>query len=302
MAMMTMAQFLVTEMPDRQRAITKLFLEKGRLMRALPFETRAQAGVPFNKQTAVASTAARAVGETYTASTGTVEPGFEGMKIYGGLAQFDAFQVATGSGSRRSLEIAGKVESAVRNFTADFVKGDAASDPRVVNGLQNRLTDTNKNLYSPGTGAATVTRLLAALDMARDPTHIIMGRGLHRRWTVAAHNSAVGGYITRGKDEIGQPVMVLADLPVIPLENDETDTEILDFSEASSSTSLYIVSLKPGMCYGAQVSAPDVEDLGRDPSNGTQYNAIVDWYATFVIEHDRAAVRWSGITDAAITL
>lgn len=308
MAMMTMAQFLTTEAPDRERAIAKLFVGDARsgggsqLFRAIPWENRPQAGIFYNKQTAIASTAARAVGETYTASTGTVEPGFEPMKIYGGIAQFDAFQVATGSGSRRALEIAGKVESARRNFTADFIKGDSATDIRVVNGLQNRLTDTSKNLYAHGTAAFTITAGLAALDMARDCTHIICGRGLHRRITVAAHNTAVGGYITRGKDEIGAPVVMLFDKPLIPVENDEADTEILDFSETGSTTSMYFVSFRPGMCYGAQVKPPTVEDLGRDPTNGTQYNAVVDWYANFVIEHDRAVVRMSGITDAAVTL
>ena len=302
MAMLTMAQFLTTEAPDKDKAIAKLFVEEGRLFREIPWETSAQAGVPFNKQTGLPGSAARAVGETYTASTGTVEPGFEAMKIYGGIAQFDAFQVATGSGSRRSFEIASKVESAVRNFTADFVKGDTASDPRVVNGLQLRCTDTTKNLYAPGTGAPTITHGLTAKKMARKPTHVIMGEGLHTRFSVAAHNTAVGGYISRTKDGMGEEVMMLFGLPVIVVERDETDAEILDFSEASSSTSLYFVSFRPDMCHGVQVAPPRVEDLGRDPTNGTRYNALVDWYATFMIRHDRAVVRWSGITDAAVTL
>ena len=302
MPMMTMPEFLKTEAPAPDRAVTRLFVEEGRLFRAIPWENTNQAGVPFNKQTGLPSTAARAVGETYTASTGTVEPGFEAMKIYGGVAQFDSFQVATGSGGRRALEVASKVESAVRNFTADFVKGDSTSDVRVVNGLQNRLTDTSKNLYSPGTGAATITRGLTAKKMARKPTHIIMGEGLHNRFTVAAHNTAVGGYITRDKDAMGEEVMRLFGLPVIVVERDETDAEILDFSEASSSTSMYFVSFGPDMCHGAQVAFPRAEDLGRDPTNGTQYNTVVDWYATFMLRHDRAAVRWSGITDAAVTL
>lgn len=302
MPMMTMPEFLKTEAPAPQRAVTKLFVEEGALFRAIPWETSTQAGVPFNKQTGLPSTAARAVGETYTPSTGTVEPGFEAMKIYGGLAQFDAFQVATGSGSRRALEVASKVESAVRNFTADFVTGDATSDVRVVNGLQNRCTDTSKNLYAQGDAAATITGGLTAKKMARRPTHIIMGEGLHNRFSVAAHNTAVGGYITRTKDAMGEEVMSLFNLPVIVVERDEADAEILDFSEASSTTSAYFISFRPDMCHGAQVAFPRAEDLGRDPTNGTQWNTLVDWYATFVIHHDRAVVRWSGITDAAVTL
>lgn len=304
MAILTMAQYLVTEPPPpAQFGATQLFLEEaGAFYSALPFETVNQLGVHHNKQTALPSSAARAIGETYTASVGTVEPAYEAMKVYGGTVQFDRLQVETGNGSRYVSELADKAQSAARNFIADFFKGDTASDPRVVNGLQNVLTDTSKNLYSPGTGAATYTRFETAKKMCRRPTHVLMGEGLHTRFSAALQATGSSGYVTRTADETGMPIMRLGGLPVIVVERDEADAEILDFSEASSSTSMYIVSLGPSMLHGVQQKLPRAEDLGLSGENGVQYNGVVDWPATYIRRHDRCAVRWSGITDAAVTL
>jgi hypothetical protein len=302
MAMMTMVEFMKTDAPATEKGAAQLFLEQSKLMRFMPFETRAQPGVPFNKQAALPASAARAVGETYTPSTGQVDPGYEPMKIYGGTVQFDSFQVETGSGDRESLEIEGKLESAVRNFTADVFKGDTATDPRVVDGLQNRLTDTNKNLYAGGTAAFSMYKFMLAKKMCRNPTHVIVGEGLHARLSVASSNTSVGGYITKTVDAFGEEILRIGGLPLIVLDRDEADNEILDFSEASSTTSCYIVSFGARMFHGIQVHPPRFQPLGLDPTNGVQFNTVVDWPASIILRHDRAAVRYSAITDAAVIL
>lgn len=300
-AVMTMTEFLKTEAPDNERAVARLFVNEPGLLRVLPFETRPQSGIPFNQQQALPSTTSRAVGETYTASQGVIDPGFEPMKIMGGISPFDAFQVATGD-NRRGIEAEGFIESVGRNYVRDFFKGDDSSDPRIMRGLQLRCTDTSKNLVTQSAGAMTIIQLQRAIELCRRPTHICMGTLLLTRLTVAASNTAVGGYITRGQDAFGSPVTMFGNLPIVPISEDGTDTRILGFTEASSTTSVYVLSLGPDMLHGAQVAPARAEDLGRDPSSGTQYKTVVDWYATLVRRHDRAAVRYNNITDVAVTL
>lgn len=298
---MNMVEFLKTEAPPQEKAVASKFVETAPFLRALPFETRAQVGVPYNRQNTLPSTTARAVGETYTPSQGQVDPGFEPMKLQGGISPFDAFQVATGD-NRRNIEAGGFIESVGRNFVRDVFKGDDTADPRIIRGLQLRCTTVGTNLVTQAAGAATMIQVHRAINQCRRPTHIAMGKLLHTRFSVAASNTAVGGYITRGQDEFGLPVMMIAGLPVIKIDEDGTDTDILGFTEASSSTSLYVLSLGPEMMHGIQVAPPRAEDLGRDSSNGVRYNTLVDWYASFILRHERAAVRYQLITDVAVTL
>jgi hypothetical protein len=302
MATMTMLEFLKTEAPLPERAVARLFTDEEPFFRVFPFETNATSGVPFNRETALASTTARAIGETYTATQGTIEPGFEPVKIQGGISPFDSFQVVTGSGSRRAAEAQSFVESVARNYLRDFIKGDDSSDPRIIRGLQLRQTDTDVNHVSQSAGAGTFANVLEAMGRCRRPTHWLMGRGMSNRVVLAGHDTTVGGYVTRDKDEMLGNVTVLADLPIIVVDRDGADAEILGFTEASSTTSMYCVSLRPDMVHGIQAAPPRAEDLGRDPSNGTVYNTVVDWFATFIVRHARGAVRYSGITDVAMTL
>lgn len=302
MATITMFEFLKTEAPDPQRAVAKLFTDEEPFFNVFPFETNPVSGVPFNRETALPATTARAVGEDYVGTTGTIDPGFEPLKIQGGISPFDSFQVETGSGSRRAVEAMGFVESVARNYLRDFIKGDDSADPRIIRGLQLRQDDTAVNHIVGGDVAGTITQVLNAKTRCRKPTHWLMGTGLANKFTIAAHDTTVGGYITRSTDEFGLAVTILANLPIIEVDRDGADAEILGFTEANTTTSMYCVSLRPDMVHGLQAAPPAAVDLGRDPSVGTRWNTLVDWYASFIVRHKRGAIRYSGITDVAITL
>lgn len=302
MAVMTNVELLKTDAPDRVRAVAALFVETAPLLRVLPMETRAVPHVGFNRQEALPSTSNRAVGEEYTPSKGAIDPGVEVLKIQGGISRFDNFQVVTGTGDRRALEASSFVEAVGRNYVRDIIKGDDTADKRTIRGLQLRLTDTNTNLFAPGVAAGTILNFQTAKDQARNPTHWLMGKGLARRVSIAASNTTVGGFIERGQDELGNRVTFLDSLPIVIIDEDADDNPILEFTEASSTTSAYAVSLGPLTMHGIQAQAPSADDFGRDPTTGVSYNTVVDWFASFILRHARSAVRYSGITDAAITL
>jgi hypothetical protein len=302
---MTMVEFLKTEAPDHERVVAQRFVESEPLLRVLPMETRAQAVVPFNQQTALPSTTTRAIGESWTASSGTVQPGAEPMKIQGGISNFDDFQVQTGSGARRNTEALGFIESVARNYVRDVIKGDDSSDPRIIRGLQLRLTDgtaNTGNLIDEAAGAATITRCLECQRLVDNPTHWLMSKAMRDKFRIAAMNTSVGGYITRDKDSMGENVTVLADLPIIWVDKDATGALILPFTETASTTSIYCVSLSETGMHGIQVRNPFAQDLGLDPTNGTQWNTVVNWEASFMLEGLRSAARYSAITDVAVTL
>lgn len=298
---MSMVEFLKTEAPNAEKAVARKFVEREPFFAAWPFETSARSSVDFNRQENLPSTTNRAVGELYGPSQGQIDIGKEPMKIQGGIAPFDSFQMAIGDGSRRTIEAEGFVESVARNYIRDVFKGNDDADPRIIRGLQLRQTILGKNLLTQTPGPATLLQVSNAVDLCRLPTHIAMGKSLRTRFSIAANNSDVGGYITRGEDAFNREVMVMNDLPVLVIGEDASDTPILDFTEASDTTSLYILSLGPEMTHGIQVAAARIEDLGRDPSTGQRHNLLLDWFASIIVRHSRAAVRYSNITNAPVT-
>lgn len=304
--MMTMLQFLTTEIPAPVRTVVKKFVDTSQWMRVLQWETKAQAFFPVNRQTALPTTTSRAVGEAYTHSNSVIEPSAEPLKIYGGVHQFDAFQVATGSGSRRALEMEAFVESVMRNVERDLIKGDTTSDPRDLRGLQQRLTG-NQLVNNHATGAGLViAKALEAKRATRNPTHWLMNETIRDLIVLAAHDTTVAGYVTRRNNEIGQDVAVFCELPIVVIGQDAADADILPFSEAGSgggttNTSIYCVSHRPDRLHGIQAAQVRAEDLGKNPTNGVQFNAIVEWYPGLMLEHERSATRLRGISNAAVT-
>lgn len=300
---MTLLEFLKTEPGPAQSFPTKKFVETSPLMATITWENAEGTGTAYNQEASLPSTTARAVGETYSHSQGTYNPGFEPLKIYGGKSNFDAFLVRSGRGSRRSIEAGAFLESVARNWEMDFFKGSTTTDPRPIQGLQSRLTDTSRNHFVNGDAAATIRNFKRAKKLGVNLTHIAMGEDMKIRVDTAASNNSVGGAVYMRKDEsLGMEVTFLCGLPILTISRDETETDILDFSEASSTTSVYFLSLRPDMLHGQWHGPPTMVDLGRDPTTGTSYNSVLDWDAGTVLEHPRAAVRMSGITDAAITL
>lgn len=300
---MTLIEFNKTEPAPATAFPTKKFIETSALMANYPWEVAVGTGQAFNQEADLPATNPRAVGETYSNTKGVYDPGFEPLKIYGGKNNFDAFLVRSGRGSRRAIEAAAFLESVALNWESDFFKGDTTSDPRPLQGLQNRLTDTAKNLFVNGDAAATIRNFKRAKNLGRNITHIAMGEELKVRVDTAASNNAVGGAVFMRKDEnLGMEVTFLVGLPILEIGRDELDNLILDFSEAASTTSAYFLSLRPDMLHGIWHGPPVMVDLGRDPTTGVSFNSVLDWDAGTVLEHPRAAVRMSGITDAAITL
>lgn len=310
--MFTMVEFQKTEMPPATRAVVKKFVETSVLLGVIPWDNIAGPGDMMMAQTALPTITKRAIGETYVHSQGTYDPGFEALKIQGGLSKFDRFQVLTGSGRRRTQETEAFLEAIALNFDRDFVKGDQDTDPRDYFGLQARLNRLPNQVLSADPIGGTLKPLsmsvaLAAVTQTANPTHWVMSKEMRNWITVTANNTAVGGYITRSKDDMGKEVLMFCDLPILAINKDSTDTKILDWLETitaggSGGTSIYCVSFRPDRLHGIQNSFPTAVDLGQDPTNGTQYNTLIEWLASIKLEHYRSATRVRDIANALLTL
>lgn len=307
----THQEFLKTEMPKGRLAVVKKFVDTSRLLAILPFTRSPGPADPVLRQAALPETTSRAIGETYAHTEGRYDPGMEFLKIQGGRSTFDAFQVATGQSGRRSQEAESFVEAIALNWDRDFFKADADTEPRDFDGLQARSLKNGQSFQADESGGTVKPLAIKrALDIKREvsrPTHWMMGELLVNWIIVMAHDRTVGGYITRDKNAMGEEVVNFCMLPIIPIMRDAADVDILDFNEAvtaggNDGMSCYCVSLRVDRLHGIQNKPVDASDLGLDPSNGTQYNFVVEWYASIKEEHRRSFARYRDIADARPTL
>lgn len=289
-------------------AVIEQYARSSDILAALPFETIAGNALRYNREDILPGIGFRGVNESYTESTGILNPLTEPLSIAGGDCDVDQFILDTMGADQRTTQEMLKVKALALAWTEAFIKGDSASDPREFDGLQvrvsgNQLLDAGS---TSGGDALSLAKLDELIDLVQDATALIMNKTMRRHLSAAARSTSVGGYITYTPDAFGRKIMQYNDLPILIADEDNASNKILPFTEsnpgggAAASTSIYCVSFGDGKLMGIQsgdINARDLGELQTKPARRTR----VEWYAGIAVFHGKAVARLRGVKDAAVT-
>lgn len=283
----------------------EMFARQSDILAALPFESIPGGAVKYDQEGVLPGVAFRGINESYTESTGVVNPLVDAIYIVGGDIDVDKFLIATRGPQIRAAQISMKIKAIADAWAQKFIKGDNSSDPREFDGLQVRLTGNQKISAGSTNGGdpASLAKLDQTIDAVDNPTHIIMSKAMKRRLSAAGRATSVTGYVNYRQDELGRQVMTYNDLPILTTNNGSTEalgfTEIGAGGATATCTSIYVVSFAPGRLCGIQNGDMDVRDLGELDTKPV-LRLRTEWYAGLALYHGRAAARYYGISDAAI--
>jgi hypothetical protein len=292
-----------------QSAIIEMYAANSDILQFLPFETISGNALRYNREDTLPGIGFRGVNESYTESTGVLNPMTEPLVIAGGDLDVDTFILQTMGMGQRSTQENMKVKALALAWTKQFIKGDSTSDPRGFDGLQARLT-SNQIVdagSTDGGDALSLKKLDELIDTVENPTHLIMSKGMRRLLTAAARDADVGGYITWGLDAFGRQIAKYNDLPILIADYDNTGSSILAFDEVGSggstatATSIYCVSFTDGMLSGIQGGEMGVRDLGELQSKPAM-RTRVEWFSGIAVFHGKAAARLRGIANSTVTV
>ena len=276
------------------------FAETSDILRVLPFEGINGNSLKYNVEETLPGIGFRGVNESYTESTGIINPKVESLTIAGGDLDVDKFIVDTMGTSQRVVQEAMKVKALALSWTRTFIKGDNESEPREFDGLQVRLTG-DALIANHATGAGlSLAKLDEAIDAVDGANYILMSKSVRRRLTVAARTSSVGGNITYSLDEFGRQVTKYNDLPILIVDKDNSNTDILGYTETGSTTSIYIIAFGEGQVSGLENGGMNVRDLGELETKPA-FRTRVEWYSGMGVFAPRVAARLKNITDATAT-
>ena len=274
------------------------FAETSDILRVLMFNNIGGNSLKYNVEETLPGIGFRGVNESYTESTGIINPKTENLAIAGGDLDVDKFIIDSMGSEQRAIQEAMKIKALALSWTKTFIKGDNETEPREFDGLQVRLT--GDALISNGTAGLSLAKLDEAIDAVDGATHIVMSKSVRRRLTVAARTAAVGGDITYTLDEFGRQVTNYNGIPILIADKDNENNDILGYTEASSTTSIYVVAFGEGQVEGLENGGMEVRDIGELETKPA-FRTRVEWYSCFGVFAPRTAARLSGITDAAAT-
>lgn len=286
--------------------VIELYAGSSDILTALPFENITGGSLAYNRETALPGIGFRGVNESYTPSTGVLNPLVEVLVIAGGELDVDRFIVQTRGMQQRTTHEAAKIRNLGLTWTRKFIKGDSLSDPREFDGLQVRAV--GDQIISAGSTANGAALSLAVLDQAIDqtlaPTHIVMSKAMARKFSAAARTTAVSGYVTYDIDALGRRAMQYNGLPILTVDLDGSGTAILPFTEAAASgtdtaTSIYVVGMGADSLTGLQNGGMMVDDLGLLQTSPL-YRTRIEWYCGIAAFNGRSITRIRHIGDLAI--
>lgn len=196
--------------------------------------------------------------------------------------------------------------------TRDLIKGDSRINPRVPDGLQPRCTGSQLIANAPAGAPLSLLKLDELIDTVDQPQYLLMSKAMRRRISAIIRNTTVGGFISYGVDALGRQVTKYNDIPIMIVDYDNNNDQILPFTEASpdasavTSTSIYCISFADGMVTGLQgavagqygISARDLNEMEGLPHLLTR----VEWYMALAVRHGRSVARLHGITDAPVAV
>ena len=291
-----------------RNGVIEMFARNSDILAALPFMDVQGGSYAYTQEGALPGVAFRGVNEAYDESVGILNPQVEVLRIAGGDLDVDKAILAMHGEKVRATHEAAKVKALSLYLTKKIIKGDSAADVREFDGLQKRITGSQKiaNGGTDGGDVLSIAKLDEAIDAVDNPTHLIMSKAMRRVITAAARDVNVGGYITYTTDAFGRKITNYNDLPILIADYDDTGDRILDFDElgatgsTATATSIYVVSLGENMLTGLQNGIMQVNDLGELDSKPVK-RTRVEWYVGLATLHGRCAARLYGIKSGAAT-
>jgi hypothetical protein len=291
--------------------VIELYAGSSEILSALPFQNITGNALSYTREESLPGVGFRGVNETYTASTGVLNPLTESLVIAGGDLDVDKFIVDTMGVQQRTVHEQMKIRALSLAWTKKFIKGDNQADPREFDGLQVRVVGDQKIAAGTTDGgtALSLAKLDEAIDQTLSPTHLIMSKAMARKFAVAARTYTIAGYISYDIGQFGQRVMSYNGIPIITVDLDNTGAKILDFNEVSftssawggtaTGASIYIVSMGSDALTGLQNGTIDVRDLGELPT-APVFRTRIEWYNGMAIFNGRAVTRLGSIANSAI--
>lgn len=276
----------------------------------LPFKDLPGAlGYEFQRELGLPTITPTDFNATLTRSVGSTEKVVEHLKKYPAEIIMDLSLLRTAAGQAalaQQLAMAGK--AILEKYMLDFFKGDEATTPAGITGLQARCTGSQLNSEGSTSGGdpLQLAELDETIDMVNGPNKVIfMCKGLKRRIDAAARTPSVGGNVWYQSDEWGRRQAFYKELPIISVADFNGDDNILGFNEAgagggTTATSLYVVSLdeEEGVC-GLRNGFLDPHGVAESSAEPGRIDRLTGLFG-LAVKKIKAAARHYGISDAAV--
>ena len=278
------------------RPIIEIFAQESDLLRVMPFVDIKGNAYAYNVEAALPGVAFRGVNESYTESTGVVNPQTEALKIAGGDLDVDVTMVRGNGTDFRASMTAAKAKALSRSVSKTMVQGDSATNAAEFDGLFSRINVSGSQaLANTGaSGALSMADLDEIIDAVAEPTHLLMTRQCRRALLAYIRTQ---GAVSMTTDEFGRQMTTYNGLPILIADKVKDDAAIGKTESANGKaltgatfSSIYCLSLGAGKTHGIQNGGIRVTDIGETDA-APVFRTRVEWMCGMVVSDPYSVSR-----------
>ena len=272
-------------------------LAAGDLLSVMPFRSIEGNSLRFRREESLPAVGFRHINGTLDESYGEISMQSEALHLYGGDLRVDRAILQLEGAEAKAWNIQARVRSMRHDFERAFIKGsEEASNGLEFDGLQARV-GTSSSQYianqSGNSGALSFRALdeaLDAVDAVGGQKYIVCSKAMRRALTAGARDAGINGGIHIAQNELGRTQMMYNDTPLLIIDRDQTNTEILGATEANSTASLYVVAFGDTNVTGLQNGTINVRELG-EATDKPQLVTRIEWYCGMAVLNGRSVAR-----------
>jgi len=293
------------EVDSKTRAVTKQIVEESPVMEYVPNHVITGNAYRYRQELGLGTISWRAVGGSYTASSGTIRHETETLAEAGGEVFVDDQEI---EGSNlmdiKAQKFMMKSRAMGLFVSSNFFEGDRSVNPEGIDGLRRRLT--GNQLVNAGTGGATLTLALVRtlIDaVVGTPDALFMNKTGRNKITALVDAQTGTARIEYTQDTFGRPMSKFDGIPIRIIERQDDASTFLEFNEddgSGNADTASIYAVRFGMEYVHLIShggVPSVKDFGEIESRPGHLGRI-RWMWGMAMEHPRAAARLYHINNA----
>jgi len=255
----------------------------------------------WNEEKTLPSAGSRAINSDYTENNGESKQMQEALKAYGGLIGVDRMAAQQYGNEVVMAKQEAQIKAVRLKIMNDFFNGDSSSDSTAMDGLKSILPTTTAGRVDRGyvvaNGGAALSR--KKLDEALANTDIDAGAVIFADKQVPYLINQYGeSLVTFDKNEFGAPVARYGDIPIIPVDRNNLNAKILGFTEAGSTSSLFVANV--GIDKVAMLSGAGGITASPTEQSGSKNKYQVDWLTSVMVQGDFNLTRLAGFTNTSM--
>ncbi len=276
------------------QGVIETIIKDSPVLQRIPFIEIVGNGLTYNREATAPTAGFFDVGDTWTESTPTFTQQTVTLKIMGGDADIDNFLIATRSNIQdlQSAVVQLKAKAVQQLFEQTFITGDATTDPKEFDGLD-ELTDPSQELsMGVNGGSLTLDKLDELIDTVKGgkPDLFLMSRRSRRIINKLARTA--GSFLETDRDEFGQMLQFYDGIPIGPsdyIADDQTQ------GTSSDCSTIYAFQMGEGALVGlTPPGGLQVERVGSLESKDASRTRI-KWYSSLALFNTVKLARLIGV-------